>query len=352
MAAYALEREGFRPVVFGRSEEAASRAAQGVLCNKGMIFWNSPLFRAKLLSLQEMKEFLDRFERESGRTLPRIFQGVKEPFWTPDDFQATVSRIYRHKFWGCHRTSLVPFPASFPERASQPLGELFYPADGWFEPESLLSALEGYLRDRGILFVADRVQGFSSDREDRILLSLKGQPYPGAFDRVVLASGAGSEELWRLAGLKPIPLFTIGGQTLWNSRPPEESSQILVKGTHSLALTHGRMILGSSSWQGFEPPSLEDDQNELLTFGRTAFGLKALDGWRTRRGVRLRCKDRMPLVGYAESGPFAGKIYIFTGFYKNGMHLAEMCGRELALDLCNKGAEKRFPEFSPRRFSV
>lgn len=345
--AYYLAREGIRPTIYGKRSEGsqASRAAQGVLCNKGLIFYESPLFRAKIESLRSMQLFLDELEKVSGENLPRFFEGVSEPFWSREDFNSTVSRIYRNKFWGCHRTHIQE-PALASSYSSQsPLGYLHYPADGWFDPRALLDVLERYLLRLGLEFIDEEVKSFEDEHEG---IRIDGSRI---YDHVILANGAGIEDLWAQLDVKPLRMFLIGGQTLECEFQRGDLPRIQVKGNQSLALLGEQAILGSTSWLGFKSEDREGDAEDLRAAVERNFGIKMLGG-QSRQGTRIRYKDRMPIVGWLNSGKFAGKIYLLSGFYKNGMHLAEICAREMLCDIVGKSDERRYPEFSALRFSV
>jgi glycine/D-amino acid oxidase-like deaminating enzyme len=353
-AAYHLVKAGFTPTIIGLKggAEQASRAAQGVLCNKGLFFYESPLFQAKIESLPLMKQFLDDLERVSGRSIPRFFNGVNEPYWTAEDFQATVTRVYRHKFWGAHGTEDRAGWPAFSESSKLPLGYLHYPIDGWFDPSAVLDALEAYLRDRGISFVEEKVLGFELTGDDKVFLRTKERQLSNSFDQIILATGAGTQALWEELDVKSEKMFLIGGQTLRFKRDKADEPRIFVKGNQSLALLPKEIIVGSTSWKGFESESLDRDAAELLQKTEESFGFKLMGERESRQGVRMRFKDRMPLVGWLSSGKYARKVYILSGFYKNGMHLAELCAQEMLLDIVGKGDERRYKGFSPLRFSV
>lgn len=345
-AAYYLSKVGIKPTVFGRSDKSsqASRAAQGVLCNKGLIFYESPLFRAKIESLSSMQAFLDAFAAESGAKIPRYFSGVKEPLWSEEDFRTTVSRIYRHKFWGAHRTSFQNVSESHLESTKTAFGYLHYPSDGWFDPRALLDALEEYLRSKGVCFVEEEISELNIAGER---IDCDGKLY----DQLILANGAGIEKIWPQLDCKPLRMFLIGGQTLECPRRIGSKLSIQVKGNQSLALLADKAILGSTSWLGHCSEDLLADEEKLRSEIEANFGLKFPEG-QSRSGVRMRFKDRMPLVGWLNTGKFAGKIYFLTGFYKNGMHLAEICAREMLCDVIGESYKRRYPEFSGLRFSV
>ena len=50
--------------------------------------------------------------------------------------------------------------------------------------------------------------------------------------------------------------------------------------------------------------------------------------WQSRFGLRLRTKDRAPVCGRLSG--FADRIWVFSGFYKNGLQLAPLMAADLA----------------------
>ena len=344
--AYYLVKAGILPTIYGRQDGAsqASRAAQGVLCNKGLIFSNSPLFRAKLESLKTMKSFLDELEKVSGILIPRYFEGVSEPFWSEEDFLSSVTRIYRHKFWGLHGTELHNPEKTSLESIRSPMGLLHYPLDGWFDPRAVLDALESYLKSVGVSFVDEEITSLG-ELGSQIKIGEK------VFDRLILANGAGFFSLWAQLGVGDLRMFLIGGQTLECPRAQGSETSIQVKGSQSLALLDGKAIVGSSSWLGEVSVDIDADAEALRAECEVNFGVR-LEGGLSRSGTRLRFKDRMPLVGWLNHGPYAKKVYLLSGFYKNGMHLAEICAREMYLDIIDESYKRKYPEFSGLRFSV
>lgn len=345
-AAYRLSELGYKPTIFGQREgfAVASRCAQGVLCNKGLIFANSPLFTAKVESLRHIQTLLPKLESESGRKIPQNFQGVEEPYWSAEDFQSTVTRVYRHRFWGCHGTVNRWGPLTNPNAERPSLGRLFYPQDGWFDVPALLNALETIVLARGARFRPLDIQKISPANEGLELI-IEGQRE--TFDRVIMAAGAGLRGLYDQLALPPLKTFAIAGQTLRFSLPEASRDQTLVKGALSLALQGNEALLGSSSF--LEGMSVDEDREELTKKGREAFGLPFIaDKAQALSAVRLRFSDRMPIVGFAPP-PFGQKLYFLAGFYKNGVHLADLCAQEMIRDWL--GEPRKYPEFSFARFS-
>jgi glycine/D-amino acid oxidase-like deaminating enzyme len=156
-----MAKAGWQPILFGRrsSPDNASRCAQGIVCNKGLIFAESPLFRAKLQALRSLPAWLDELELLSGLEIPRHLIGVEEPYWDEVDFQKTIRRVYRGNFWGCYRASHLTSLQwqNCPYKARSPLGYMKYPADGWFDVGAALDALEEANQKLGVQLIEDDI---------------------------------------------------------------------------------------------------------------------------------------------------------------------------------------------------
>ena len=179
LAARLVDR-GVKPIIFGssRGPANASRCAQGVLANKGLIFAESPLFRAKLRSLRHTQSWLEELERSTGRTIPRAFSGVIEPYWSPEDFQEIATRVYRRTFTGCYLTHhLAALDRSSPLfQEKKPLGVLRYPLNGWFDVPATLDALEDKCRRSGATIRETRVSALEAKGVSlRVICSNEGR---------------------------------------------------------------------------------------------------------------------------------------------------------------------------------
>jgi glycine/D-amino acid oxidase-like deaminating enzyme len=356
--AFRLIKAGIDFVIVGQKDSPAqaSRCAQGILANKGLIFFDSPLFAAKLKSLLHTQEWLTEIEELSGLSIARSFHGIEEPYWSPEEFQDLVGRIYRRQFWGCFQSenrSRSHWPLT-PFSKGSPLGFLKYPKDGWFDVEATLDALELILEKNSVESHQAVVEGFiQSGEEDIDVLLSTGKVIRG--HKIVLASGSGSRELLDKLGVNPPKSFVIGGQTLKLKTPSHTPSiQTHVKGTFSATWSGNHLIIGSSSWKGVEidAQALEEDARSLLGEAEKRFGWD-LSGpgfvIESRRGARYRYADRMPAVGPLLEGPWKEKIFFLNGFYKNGLHLADLCSLDLIAYLQNRTEDVKYPDFHPKR---
>ena len=351
-----LLEQGIKPVILGSPlpPRNASRCAQGVLANKGLIFYQSPLFAAKLRSLNHVQQWLSQLEAQSGQPIPRHFNGVREPYWSPIEFQETVGRIYRRQFLGCfyaQNKSGRTWPES-PFGLAKPLGYLFYPQDGWFDVEATLNAQESLLRAAGLEFLEEQLIAFEKHGE-QLQLSLEKQTLQA--DRLVLATGVGTASLLRCLRLKEPRNFAIGGQTLEFHVPTSAPEPLTwVRGTLTASWYGHKLIVGSSSWKGdsIDEQALEADRRDLLESISRNFGWDLVSkDWisKSRRGARFRYSDRMPAVGDLEDSPWQGSVYFLNGFYKNGLHLADLCALDLVALMQGRKQDVAYPEFSPKR---
>lgn len=352
--AYRLIERGLRPTIIVGSEGAASSCAQGVLANKGLIFFESPLFAAKLRSLAHVQNWLDELEAKSGLTIDRNFSGVWEPYWDPEDFSKIVSRIYRQRFWGCHRTQNIKGQGlswCVKER-QKPLGYLFYPSDGWFHVEATLQALKIILQQQNVPFVKASIRKLLRNESG---LQCIGDGFEGQFDQVVLATGVGTGDILTASGVETPKMFIIGGQTLAVPlRTKTEKPQTIVRQTLSASWSRETMYLGSSSWKGSHLGAEEIQVDKVKLVGEVekqlGWDLQAYIGeTESRVGARLRFADRMPAVGSIPFDPWREKLFLMCGFYKSGLQLADLAALDLRTRLVGQSSDLMFPDFDPQR---
>jgi glycine/D-amino acid oxidase-like deaminating enzyme len=319
--AFRMVQAGYRPTLFGAvcGPANASRCAQGIVCNKGLIFADSPLFRAKLQSLKKLEYWLNSVEKASGLSIPRTWTGVDEPYWSADDFQKTFQRVYRGNFWGCYRPQNRP-AHDWLSDFKKPEGYVHYPDDAWFDVDATMNALEKACELRGAIFINEAITDL--------------KPQLDRYDHTIIAAGAGSMNLLKTLNLDVPKSFQVAGQSLVWKHQPGVTPRILVKATLSLAVLSDRKILGSSSWKP-EPhgePDIANDREALLDLGAASFGFPrpASEDVQSNWGTRLRFADRMPALGHWPEQP---KLSVLTGFYKNGLQLADLCAEQLLCEL-------------------
>ncbi len=356
---FRMAKAGFKPTIFGSASGPAnaSRCAQGIVCNKGLIFAESPLFRAKLQTLQHLENWLLNLEKYSGMVIPRTWIGVDEPYWDEADFQKTLQRVYRGNFWGCYRPSNRS-PKLWSESLENfkiPAGFMHYPDDAWFDVHATLNALEKASERLGSTFVEEKIQSLLIQPDD---ITLKTDTSLRTFDHIVIAAGAESLNLLKCMGVECPKFFLVGGQSLfWVNDPSQQkAARILVKGNLSLANLPSQSILGSSSWkpEANKVHDLAADREQLLGQAESAFGLpiewlksKPIQG---SSGVRIRFADRMPALGILPDESLKARVSVLTGFYKNGLQLADLCAEQLLQELTGQSLSEFGQAFHVGRF--
>lgn len=355
--AYRLLQKGQKATLFGTLEGSASSCAQGVVANKGLLFYESPLFAAKLSSLSHIQQWLAQLEKASGHRIDQDFSGIDEPYADADDFQDLVVRIYRRKFLACYRAQNLKSErvAAWPFGGTLPLGYLHYPGDGWFDVGASLKALRHVLLQAGVRFLEPRVRALRGHPDAGGLSIVTDDDQIHSFDQVILASGAGTAALLGTLHEKVPKHFLIGGQTIELKVPfAAEKPQTRVRRTLSATWNRESLLLGSTSWKGSDitAEDLAADRQQLIDKATQFFFLDAerVKSWPavSRVGTRMRFADRMPAVGRWEVPGLGDSLFLFTGFYKNGVQLADLCALDMVSIL--EGKKPRFEGFSPSRF--
>ncbi|MFW7378317.1 MAG: NAD(P)/FAD-dependent oxidoreductase [Oligoflexus sp.] len=359
--AYRLIKRGCEPYIFGHvgSSLRASEAAQGVICNKGLLWPRQALFQAKIRSLAWVKSWLSDIEAKTDCQVNKSFTGVFEPYRDPQDFHRIVQRVYKNQFTGCFRSENLARDA-LPEdmfAAASFAGTLFYPGDGWFDPQQLMRILEEYCLHNGAKIVVDDVLTIQPAKPQSELVLTSGKTMQ--FDKIVIAAGQGSEKLLQSMQLGEISFFYHPGQVLKIKNSGFKRQWAMVRKTHSL-VSRDALYLGSTtdklktadqSWQPRERMHLwQILQEEFAWPGNQIEDYDLEDLW----GVRVRISDRQPVIGsLAALRPGQAEwqqIYLMTGFYKNGLQLADMASSWIEQEMFSESIDPQAQAFHVKRF--
>lgn len=347
---------------------SATVVAQGVSAIKGLVIAKEPLFAAKLAGHRMLPDWIGGVSRASGRPIASDSQGVGEITKDIPDFQARMGRSYQGRFQGIFGPLRGTFAS--PLTGAKAFGVL-HPEDLWFDPVEALMSLESLLlkAEGRIEFLPRRVLALGDARDQTLLLD--GDERIKAA-RVVIAAGFASPDLLP-SGSLPAGWRLVGGETFISpsfispslpSRPaqfvcddagePGRLVSSFVRGTFSVSrLPDGRVVAGSTTGKApgeFRDSPLNSMSYELSLLAPAASQDTSLapQGWTSRWGLRLRSKDRSPVCGALPG--FENRIWVFSGFYKNGLQLAPLLATCLTQAMATNDENHIPSEFRASRF--
>jgi glycine/D-amino acid oxidase-like deaminating enzyme len=337
--------------------------AQGISTIRGLVLAKDDLFAAKLAGHRHLSSWLKSVSQESGLDIPFHGGGVGEVATTLESFREGMDRAYHRRFQGV----FGPVAGHFSGSAHRAYGAL-HQGDFWFDPEDAMKALEAALRKAGPRFTAiskivlsvclpgsDRVQITTDDGESL------------AASQVVFAAGANTPTLlegpfelrragWRRVegetfitpkmAAAPLPLFLpdTGGH---HSAQPVSS---FVRGAFSLSRRkNGSLIVGSTTYKKGSN-SKKNPVESMLYEASMVMGKSASEHlvWTPQWGVRLRASDRAPVCGVISGS--SNRLWVFSGFYKNGLQLAPFLAQPLAQAIAMDDESPIFSYLRPSRF--
>lgn len=356
--AYRLLEQGHKPTIFGKHELRASDAAQGLLCNKGLLFSFQPLFRAKLHSIYRVQRFLADVEKRSGYSIEKRFDGVLEPYFSSEDYHRIVKRVYKGKFTGLYGTKNLPPSSTLSEYFESPQGCLYYPQDGWYSAVDLLRALESYLLESGAETYTDLIGSIRPLEDGRLCLRTKSGE-SRIFDKLVIAAGVGTQGLLNSLGIHGIKFFYHPGQVMAIDHSGLDG-YAFVRRTYSL-IGQRRMMLGSTTGKSLVPSfniDLEAGREKLWEALSQEFCVRSdvlqklqscdiEDLW----GVRVRIHDRLPILGSLGAFDAALRsVFVCSGLYKNGLQLSEAMAEWVVSEMLNGYMDEFGQAFHVNRF--
>lgn len=319
---YYLSKYGHDITIYGKKDpsQRSSNWAQGIICNKGLVYCHSPLFDYKLKSLSFIKSLLSELN-SLGFSIDSNFREVIELY--NDDFNPLFKRIYKRNYQGLFRNSNGSFNESLHLKKHK--GIMTYPSEGWFHVGQFLIALETILKKNYDQKFVDKHIGVEELREIK-----------KDFDLTICAAGWGSSNILEGFIDNAPTLKPVSGQTL-RYRSDVRQYINIVKGTKSIIWNGNDIFVGSTSIKS-ESPSLMDlkkERDELKTFLLETVDkdveLNAIEPLSSGHGIRVLSKSRAPIWGYNDD-----KTFLFlTGMYKNGLQLAPLLSREIAESIEN-----------------
>lgn len=334
-SAIVLKKAGYEVELIGPAadENSASQAAHGASTIKGLLESTQPLFALKMFGHQTLKTWLSEIETLSGVAIPKIM-GVSERFDSLIEFKKEQGRIYKSGFLGAFCVQ------------HQPGLENFYPQDFWIDSDQYLKALSVACQKLLIPVVTEAFLTELKESNEKVILNFSDHN-SYACDAVILALGAGIQKIQNFDEIQK-NFFAAPGYTARakvKSVPEEKKSCCMVKELSAVAIWDDEVHIGSTTEANGIPllgrafsefKRLQSKQSILELFHKLYFRVVGSE-WRVldnnsvhlRWGVRVRTKDRLPMVGPISE---RSRIFINTGYYKSGISLTHV-GANLLLSL-------------------
>lgn len=347
-AAEKLAEAGFEvSVIHAETGEGdASPLAQGVICSKGLTAAESELFAAKLAGQEAL------FERLRGFPDIARIEGIIEPFLSEEACARILKRVYRKRPYseaGTVRVTAADRPeALFQQTAVK--GWLSYPRDFWFDGVAFLAALEAKLRREGVRFVAETVRCWEEHPDGWTVMGSRGTI---VCDELVIATGAETDRLLVASGFPPLGLVPVHGVILRGSAGTPLPSCAFVHGAKSVVCHGSQIQIGGTSSKEWQAGDLEIHARALRDelFPLLSPSVLATVNWKPLHGVRVRLKDRMPVVGPWKRGCDGKAVYVLTGLYKSGLQLGEGCAAHLSQVMKGLPPPEQTKTFDARRLN-
>jgi len=335
-AAFALQRRGARITVVGPAarQGSASRAAVGTSTLKGNILASSPFFALKLRGHAGLVAWLKTIEQASGSTIARDFGGSFEPFYNQKEYVYQRNRVFHRQFTGCYSLKVLDSNAlaakfsSAGQFPAQTRGAFHYFRDGWYDPPRCLEALEAALKLSGAEFVGGNVLRIDPRPEGGQAIYTSDGTYLA--QETLLAAGVFSNEILANSGFKDIRQEPVEGETVVFAAP-QLNDAVLKMGKLNLVSHAGVLRVGSSSRRAADLGLCAVNSAaaaELAVHAANQFGIES--PFSTLWGIRGRFKDHCPAIGSLKWSDSKQRLWLATGFYKNGLQLAPLFAAKLA----------------------
>ena len=367
--AFVLAKSGMKVSVLGPKSNklTASTAAHGICTVKGLLESSQPLFELKMLGHNTLMAFIREVELASGSEIPKIIEGVWEPFWSPENFRLERGRTYKERFTGAF--DVLNYYAHFPTssglgHSSESLFALSrYPGDFWIDTDAYLASLRKACVNVGVHFSIEEEVAHSELRDGLwYCMTSKGERASAKY--VIFCMGASTAQmpLMESYGGK---LWAAGGWTYRGFGSPAADTEIAwVKETAGAVLFRGVYHIGSTTdEQRLKLSELKsgpeiskivcDDHSLALDHLKRKIGPDFFKFWndalaQSRWGMRVRTRDRTPIVGPLDNTKHPGAM-VNTGYYKSGLTLSPL-GAQYIRDVILGRETDAFPKIvDPRR---
>ncbi len=358
---------------------AATPAAMGIVSVKAQIHPRTALFAFKMNGLSALPAWLEHIEKLTKIKIPHS-RGIYEPYVDVVRRAKILERVF-------HGDPLPEQPVedliadeslTLRELYGRCVGSFHYPEDMWIDIDSLVSALEGYLKAQSqVQFVDNMVTKCVWEKEGSWKLEF-GQGHNAlSVDDVVLACGQGTPQILAASGFAGTALVN-SLSVMWgvslSFSVPDLLSRTLIFGKHTFVSHAGKGWFGSVDFK-FEPNAgqMEEAKAHLKNSAQELGLLRQNVETKCRAGARLYASDRAPVIGplsfallgsdfsstgYPDSSTPAPvplfsaspRLFLNTAHHKNGFAFAASAARMISSFIRGDSTEKFSGDFLPERF--
>lgn len=334
-----LRRHSLEVLVLERGEPGreASHAAGGMLAPSGDEI-PPALLPLALASAKMYPEFVSEVEDESGMKVDLRREG-SITFPSPRDIQHHLP---------ADAASISPAELKKLEpQIARHTGAYFFPEQS-VDPRALTTALQKAALHRGVEIAsgapATRIE-FQGRGSDSVLVHTTHAQY--AASMVANCCGAWSSEVSPLS----FPVRPVKGQMLCVAAPKHDFLRHVVRApeVYLIPRSDGRILIGATVEEaGFDkrvdPPTIQKLRHAAVELAPGLAEVRMLEAW---AGLRPGTPDGLPIMGATA----AGKVFVSTGHYRNGILLAPASARVMEQFVRGRKTDCDLSAFSPARFS-
>ena len=247
----------------------------------------------------------------------------------------------------CERLDAASIRALEPAVSSDYTAAMFMPEQGAVtHPFAYAQAIAEAARQRGVVFVRDRVQALAPEADGWLV---QGMQRGYRSEQVVLAAGVWSAQLLRSLGLR-VPLESQRGYHLHLASPNVQIGRPIVfadRKVFAVPMEHGLRVSGTVEFGGLEMPPTP---RRAATLGEAAMqGLPGLtlDTPSVWMGHRPCLPDSLPVLGPVRRYP---GLWCAFGHGHLGVTGSVNTGRWIAEALAGRMVLERFAPFKVERF--
>lgn len=330
--AYYLAKQGLRPLVIEKNTlgSQSTQAGAGMLGAQVEMDAPSPLYTLGIASRHLYKELAIELKDLSGVEIELQTSGILRLAVSEEDRTDLLTRQQWQAETG-QKTEWVEdddLRRDFGNLFGPTFGALFLPDDHQVRNLALVNSLAVAATRLGASFLEHtEVIGFL--RQGNRITGVETPTGKFETDRVILAAGAWSGILGKLAGFD-LSVFPVKGQAvLARTLAPVTPFTVFTHGTYMVPKINNQLYIGATMEQaGFDQsPSLQGISRILSDAIRIMPPLAKLGMDKNLVGLRPGSSDGLPFIGEV---PGLDGILVASGHFRNGVLLAPITGQIIA----------------------